>query len=157
MKSRSQWIALAVWVTGALLVALGYSAWGWGGVALTVGAVVFWLLLHFTRSLAVLKRAAGRPIGHVDSAVMLHSRLHAGQKLLHVVGLTRSLGQLLGEANAQPERYRWQDGGGSHVDCEFSDGRLTHFELHRPAQDTEAALDSMKTAPKPDSLSKIGQ
>jgi hypothetical protein len=133
MKSTSMLTAGAVWIAGALLVALGYSAWGLSGVALTVGGVVFWLLLHFTRSMQVLRRAAGRPIGHVDSAVMLHSRLQTGQKLLHVVGLTRSLGQLLTPADAQPERYRWQDAGGSHVDCEFADGRLTRFDLHRPA------------------------
>ncbi len=135
MKPRSAAIAAAVWVAGAMLVALGYRAWGWGGVALTVGAVVFWLLLHFTRSLQVLRRAAGNPIGHVGSAVMLHSRLHTGQKLLQVVGLTRSLGQLQTPEGAQPERFRWQDEGGSWVDCEFDDGRLTRFELVRPPSD----------------------
>jgi hypothetical protein len=133
MKASSKFMAVAVWLAGALLVALGYSAWGWGGVALTVGGVFFSMLLHFTRSMQVLRRAAGRPIGHVDSAVMLQSRLHPGQKMLHVVGLTRSLGQLLTEPEAQPERYRWQDEGGSHVDCEFLDGRLVRFELHRPS------------------------
>lgn len=139
--SRNAGIAAAVWMAGALLVALGYQAWGWRGVALTVGGVVFWLLLHLTHGMQVLRRAAGRPIGHVDSAVMLHSRLHTGMKLLQVVGLARSLGQLQGEIDDQPERYRWRDEGASWVDCEFTQGRLTRFALQRPEAAPSAAVE----------------
>jgi hypothetical protein len=121
-----------VWVAGALLVALGYRSWGWPGVALGVGGVLFWLLLHFTRTMGVLRRAAARPIGHIDSAVMLHSRLRPGLKLLDVVGLCRSLGSLQSPKDEQPERYRWTDPGDAWVDCEFQNGKLLRFELQRP-------------------------
>jgi hypothetical protein len=55
-----------------VLVALAYRSYGWAGVAMAAGALVMWVLLHFTRMLQVLKRAANRPVGSVASAVMLH-------------------------------------------------------------------------------------
>ena len=69
-----------------------------------------WLLLHFTRMMQVLKRAANRPVGFVDSAVMLNAKLRPGVTLLHVVALTRSLGELRSPKARQPELYRWTDG-----------------------------------------------
>ena len=42
---------------------------------MATGAVVMWILLHFTRMVTVLSRAANRPVGHVDSAVMLNVKL----------------------------------------------------------------------------------
>ena len=119
----------------ALMVLLAYRAYGWGGVALAAGALVFWLLLHFTRMMQVFRRAANRPVGYVDSAVVLHSRLRTGVNLLHVVGLARALGQRQGAEDAQPEVFRWTDNGGSHVTCTFAAGRLVAWDLWRPPQD----------------------
>ena len=119
---------------GALVLAVaGYRAYGWQGLALVAGGLVMWQLLHFTRMLQILKKAANRPIGHVDSAVMLHSKLAAGQPLLHVVALTRALGQLESPKDTQPERYRWTDTAKSSVLCVFQDGKLQSWELTRPA------------------------
>ena len=53
--------------------------------------------------------------------------------LLHVVAMTRALGELLSPKDEQPEVYRWTDGSGSHVTCEFADGKLVKWELVRPA------------------------
>ena len=118
---------------GALVLAVaGYRAYGWQGLALVAGGLVMWQLLHFTRMLQILKKAANRPIGHVDSAVMLHSKLAAGQPLLHVVALTRALGQLESPKDTQPERYRWTDTAQSSVLCVFQDGKLQSWELTRP-------------------------
>jgi hypothetical protein len=103
------------------------------GVAGMAGLLVMWLLLHFTRLMAVLKKAADRPMGHVDSAVMLNARLRAGASLMHVIAMTRALGALQSPENVQPEVYRWTDAGGSHVTCEFRQGRLTAWTLVRPA------------------------
>jgi hypothetical protein len=86
--------------------------------------------------MGVLRRAAARPIGHVDSAVMLHSRLRPGLKLLDVVGLCRSLGTLQSPKDEQPEVYRWTDPGDAWVDCEFAGGKLVRFELHRPPDES---------------------
>ena len=117
---------------GILLVAAAYRAYGWLGVAAVVTGLVMWLLLHFTRTMQVLQRAAQRPVGHVDSAVMLNSRLQAGRSMLHVVAMTRSLGAQQSEKDVQPEVFRWTDGSGSHVTCEFFQGKLQSWTLVRP-------------------------
>ena len=75
-----------------LLLLAAYRAYAWPGVAVAVSGLVMWLLLHFNRMTQVFKRAANRPVGYVDSAVMLHAKLHSGATLLHVVAMTRSLG-----------------------------------------------------------------
>ena len=128
MNWRNAWVPLV----GAVLVVASYRAYGWMGVAGMAALLVMWLLLHFTRLMAVLKKAADRPIGHVDSAVMLNARLRTGVTLMHVVAMTRSRGVLQSPENAQPEVYRWTDAGGSHVTCEFRQGRLTVWSLVRP-------------------------
>jgi hypothetical protein len=121
-------------IAGAALVAFAWRSYGWAGVALAAGAIVMWMLLHFTRLTQVLKRASKRPIGYVDSAVMLNARLKPGLTLLHVIGLTRALGEQLSDKDAQPEIYRWTDGSASQVTCEFAAGRLARWELHRPPE-----------------------
>jgi len=116
------------WGLAVVAIAAGYVGWGWRGVILGVTVIVFWLLLQFSRSLRVLKRAAGNPVGHVDSAVMLHSKLQAGMTLLQVLTLTRSLGTRLSET---PERWGWADPGGARVNLEFAAGKLQHWALER--------------------------
>ena len=115
----------------ALLIA-GWRFSGWAGVAMAGGALMMWLLLHYTRLLTILKRAAKQPIGYVASAVMLNARLKAGVTLMHVVAMTRSLGELKSVKDEQPELYRWTDNGSSHVTCEFIGGKLVRWTLVRP-------------------------
>jgi hypothetical protein len=114
-------------------VMAAYSSYGWPGVAIASGLLVMWLLLHFTRLMQVLKRAATRPIGYVDSAVMLNAKLKPGVSLLHVVAMTRALGAFQSVKDAQPEVFRWTDETQSHVSCEFHYGKLRKWQLHRPA------------------------
>ena len=121
-------------VVGAAAVALAYQQYGWLGVAAVATGLVMWLLLHFTRLMTVLKRAADRPIGHVDSAVMLNAKLKPGMNLMHVIAMTRALGQLQSEKDVQPEVFRWIDATDSHVTCTFVGGKLAHHELFRPAE-----------------------
>jgi len=121
-----------------LLMGLAYRAYGWSGVALVAGGLVMWLLLHFTRMMQVLKRAADRPLGFVDSAVMLNAKLRPGVSLLHVVAMTRALGEQLSPKDSQPERFRWTDASDSSVTCEFHHGKLVSWSLARPAQPAEA-------------------
>ena len=134
MNLRNIFVPLAA--VGALV--FGFVSYGWPGLAAVGGGLLMWLLLHFTRLMNVLKRAADRPIGHVGSAVMLNAKLRAGVNLMHVVAMTRSLGQLLSDDGAQPELYRWTDGSRSFVTCEFKNGKLVKWELVRPAQEEEA-------------------
>ena len=111
---------------------------GWPGVAAVVGGLVMWALLHFTRLMNVMKKAANRPMGYVGSAVMLNARLKPGVNLMHVMAMTQSLGERLSAENAQPEVYRWTDGTQSHVTCEFANGRLQKWTLERPQAEAEA-------------------
>lgn len=114
------------------LVGFGFTAYGWAGVAAVVGGLVMWALLHFTRLVNVMKKAAKRPIGYVGSAVMLNARLAEGVNLMHVVAMTQALGELLSPEGADPEVYRWTDGTQSHVTCEFRHGKLVKWMLVRP-------------------------
>ncbi len=123
---------LAVRIGAVALLVMGYHWYGWPGVAGAVGALVMWMLLHFTRMLQVLRRASHRPKGHVESSVMLNARLHPGVSLMQVVALTRSLGELRSPPGEQPEFFRWTDTGQSFVECEFQGGKLATWRLDRP-------------------------
>ena len=127
---------------------LAYRSYGWAGVAGLATVLVFWMLLHFTRMMQVLKRAASRPIGYVDSAVMLNARLKPGMTLMHVVAMTRSLGSRVSDKDVQPEIFRWNDAGESTVTCTFVAGKLAHHELFRPQEnDSPAAGSAVAPAP----------
>ncbi len=132
----------AVPVGVAVLAVVGFQSAGWAGVALVAGGVVMWLLLHFNRTMQVLKRANERPIGYVDSAVMLNAKLRAGVTLLHVIAMTRSLGVQVSPKDQQPESFRWTDNSESHVTCEFKDGKLVQWTLHRPPVAEDGAVAS---------------
>ena len=126
-------------VLGVVLVIVAWQSAGWAGVALVVSGIVMWMLLHFTRVMKVLQRASARPVGYCDSAVMLNAKLRPGVNLLHVVAMTRSLGEQLSDKEVQPEVYRWTDGSASHVTCEFGHGKLRKWTLYRPETPAEAA------------------
>ncbi len=128
-------IALA----GLALLVGAWRAYGLPGLAIVGGGLVMWVLLHFTRMMHVLKQASDRPMGWVGSAVMLNAKLKPGVNLLHVMAMTKSLGERLSSENEQPEVFRWTDNGGSTVTCEFADGRLTTWTLWRPTGDEAAA------------------
>lgn len=121
-------------VLGVALVVLAWRSYGWGGVGLVAGGIVMWMLLHFTRMMKVLQRASKRPVGYCDSAVMLNAKLRPGVNLLHVVAMTRALGEQLSPRDQQPEVFRWTDGSASRVTCEFANGKLVKWELLRPSQ-----------------------
>jgi hypothetical protein len=121
-------VAIVVFTIGA------WQAFQWAGIALALGGVVMWILLHFTRMVTILKKAADRPIGHVASAVMLNAKLKKGVNLMHVIAMTRSLGQLQTDKDAQPEIYTWTDTSQSVVTCTFVGGKLTEWTLQRPEQ-----------------------
>ena len=127
--------------------AWAWQTWGWMGIAMVVTGGVMWLLLYFTRLVHIMKRASDRPIGFVDSAVMLNAKLKTGVSLMHVIAMTRALGQLETEKNSQPEVFSWRDGSQSVVRCVFVQGKLQSWTLDRPFQSvdvepvTEAAND----------------
>ncbi len=125
---------LLPWAAAAALLVLTHERFGWAGTAFAGAGIVMWALLHFTRLMHVMRRAASQPVGHVDSAVMLNAKLRPGRPLLHVIAQTRSLGERLSAEGAEPEVYRWRDAGGSSVSCEFEGGKLRRWQLERPVQ-----------------------
>ncbi len=116
------------WTLAVLAVAVGYASWGWQGVVLAITVVVFWMLLQFSRVLRVMRGAAGRPVGSVASAVMLHAKLKAGLRLIDILPLTGSLGEKLAD---DPETFRWTDAGGDAVRVELRKGRVAAWHLDR--------------------------
>ena len=127
------------------LVAWSFFAYGFKGLVVSVGVLTMWFLLHWTRTMQVLRRAAERPIGYVASAVMLNAKLKPGVTLLHVVAMTRALGELRSVPDVQPETYRWTDSTDSHVTAEFKDGRLVQWVLYRPSVADDVAQDGTST------------
>ena len=124
-----------------VLLVAAFNIYGWRGVAVVGGGITMWLLMHFTRMMTVLKRASDRPVGYVGSAVMLNAKLKPQSTLLHVMALTRALGEQRTPVGEQPEVYRWTDGSQSYVDCTFDGGRLARWQLTRPV----AAADEGET------------
>ena len=128
MNLSKIFIPIAI-VGGAVLA---YRSYDWPGIAAVASVLVFGILLHFSRMMQVLKRAANRPIGYVDSAVMLNAKLKPGMTLLHVVAMTRALGLLKTVKDEQPEVFEWKDGSESTVTCTFVGSKLAHHVLVRP-------------------------
>jgi hypothetical protein len=65
---------------------------------------------------------------------MLNAKLQKGKTLMHVIAMTKALGELLTDKDAQPEVFRWTDGTQSHVTCTFLNGKLQSWALFRPEQ-----------------------
>ena len=125
-----QKILVPLAIVGASVLA--YRSYDWQGLVVVFSMLVFGVLLHFSRMMQVLKRAANRPIGYVDSAVMLNAKLKPGATLMHVVAMTRALGLLKSVKGEQPEVFEWKDGSESVVTCTFVGGKLAHHVLVRP-------------------------
>jgi hypothetical protein len=118
------------WGLAIAALALGWRGWGVAGVAFASSAIVFWLLLQFSRALRTLRLAAAAPVGHVDSAVMLLAKLRAGLPMQRVIGLARSLGRRIAD---DPDTWAWSDRGGAEVRIVFERGRCVRWDLTRPA------------------------
>lgn len=138
-ENRRMTLQRLLLLAGAVVaLMLAYRFYGWHG-ALAVGtAGVTWLLLQVTRLLQVLRRAAGRPIGQVDSAVMLHAKLKPGMTLLRVLALTGALGERASDKDTQSEVFCWRDAGDARVTCTFVGGKLADHTLLRPAEQAPA-------------------
>ena len=138
MNLRKIFIPLGI----VALAIAGYRAYGLQGILTVSGGLVMWGLLHYTRLMNVMQKARNNPIGYVGSAVMLNARLKSGVNLMHVVAMTRALGEQLSAEGQEPEVYRWTDGTQSHVTCEFVNGRLVRWNLVRPAPGAAPAGES---------------
>ena len=118
------------WALAAVAVGVGYVQFGWQGVLFAVSMAVFFLLAQFGRALRTLRAAGTRPLGHVDSAVMLNARIKRGMSMLQMVTLTGSLGR---QTSKDPDQWTWADPGGAAVVLTFVRGKIRQWELTREA------------------------
>lgn len=134
----SAWIG---WALALAAIAAGFASYGWPGVLMALGVVVFWLLLQFNRAVRALRVASQRPVGTVPNAVMLHARLRTGLRLPQVLALTRSLGRRVAD---EPETWAWHDAAGDEVQVELKVGRVSTWRLQRGGGDVaaDAAVDA---------------
>ena len=124
------------WLIAAAALAVGWWAYGWPGIVLAASVIVFWLLLQFSRTVRVLRQAAGAPVGHVPSAVMFNAKLRAGLPLADVIRLAGSLGRKLKD---DPETFAWADTADVRVEVEFAAGRCSAWRLERPGAQSDGA------------------
>ncbi len=120
------------WALALTALVAGYVGYGWPGMVLALSVVVFWMLLQFSRALRAMRKAAGRPVGRVDNAVMLHARLRTGLRLVDVMKLTCSLGQPANDSDRpEPEVFLWTDEAGDSVRVELRAGQVSAWALQR--------------------------
>lgn len=122
-------LALLALVGGGLLL-------GWQGVIFATTGIVFWLLLQMSRLMRVMKQAGAAPIGSVANAVMFHAKLHAGMKLVDLLGLAGSLGRKL---DGEGKCYAWADAQGDRVELRLEKGKLVEWRLERAAESSAEA------------------
>jgi hypothetical protein len=116
----------------AAALAAGWFAYRGPGLLLAFSVIVFWLLLQYSRTLRALRLAGSAPVGRVESAVMLHSRLREGMSLSQVLAVTRSLGERVAPPpEGVDECWRWRDAGDASVTVHLSGGRTRRWELQR--------------------------
>jgi hypothetical protein len=68
---------------------------------------------------------------------MLNAKLKTGVSLMHVIAMTRALGQAETDKGAQLEVFSWRDGSQSVVRAVFMQGKLQSWTLDRPFQATD--------------------
>ncbi|PKO66835.1 MAG: glycerate kinase [Betaproteobacteria bacterium HGW-Betaproteobacteria-16] len=145
------WMAkLRPFLFPALAVAIAYAAWqsyGAKGLLLALLMISFWVLLHFTKLMRLLRAAAKRPMGHVRNAKVLHGSLKKGMPLVEVVRRTQSLGLRHSDPEHDPEVLEWGDENGDAVICTFLRGRLQTFEL-RLAEPARAGSSTVAAEPE---------
>ena len=76
------------WGLAVLAVAAGYVSYGWTGVLMAVTAIVFWLLLQFSRAMRVMSQAGGSP-PWTGARFWLTMTLAMGLTSLAAIWLTR--------------------------------------------------------------------
>jgi len=136
----------------ALALALSYAAWrsyGLQGLLLVVLMLSFWLLLHFTKLMRLLRTVAARPMGRVSSALALQRRLKPGMAMVDVMRLTLSIGELRTPPDTEPEERQWADDTGQAVVCCFEHGRLLSFRLEAVIPPDQAAAKPSAARPEP--------
>ncbi|MGZ8261028.1 MAG: hypothetical protein ACXWUL_10840 [Caldimonas sp.] len=119
------------WLLAAVFAFASWLAYGAYGLAFAASAIVFWLLLTFTRAMRVMRNASRSPVGHVANAVMFHAGLERGMTMLQVVARTKSLGR---RVEGSEDDWRWSDAAGASVVLHFERARLATWRIERPVE-----------------------
>lgn len=122
-----QWKQSGNGLLAGLAVLVGWWAYGWQGLLFAISVVVFWMLVEFGRANRALQRAAQRPVGHLDSAVMFQARLNHGMTMQEVIALAGSLGRKVGER----DEWEWADASGNEVVVTFRRGVVIRWAIAR--------------------------
>ena len=117
------------WGLAALFTLVAWLAYGIHGLAFAASAIVFWLLLTFSRAMRVMRNAGQAPVGRVPNAVMFQAGLARGMTLVQVLAKTKSLGR---KVDGSVDDWRWSDDAGASVVLHFERGRLRAWQLERP-------------------------
>ena len=125
LRTTLWWAAIALAFWGV------WRQYGGLGVLLGFSMLAFWVTIQFSQVMRVLRRAADRPKGTVAHALKMHVKLKQGMKLVDVIGMTGSLGEMLSPPNQQPEVFRWRDPKGDAVTVRFQDGRVLDHQIER--------------------------
>jgi hypothetical protein len=125
---------------GAVIV--GWWAYGWQGLVLAFTLIAFWTILQFNRATRVMRNAAQRPIGTIDSVAMVQARLETGQTLLEVLPITGSLGVKLNDR----DEWQWTDAGGNDIVLVFRRGVLVRWAVARAEDSAEGDADANAVA-----------
>lgn len=116
----------------ALVLALCFAGWksyGWQGLLLALLMSSFWVLLHFTKLMRLLRAAAGRPLGAVDDVRLLQGRLKPGMPMHEVIRQAACLGKREeGPSEEVIEDFVWHDPHGRTLHLRFDHGRLRRIE-----------------------------
>ncbi len=143
------------WALAVAAVVVGWMQWGWQGVVMAITLISFWLLLQFNRALRVMRQAGGAPVGRVGSAVMVHARMRRGMRLMEVIPITRSLGQVAepdpaaGPGIGLREAFTWTDDSGAQLRVDLAGGRVVRWALQRPHEQQAAPAELPARAPAP--------
>ncbi|MFM2065911.1 MAG: hypothetical protein RLZZ584_820 [Pseudomonadota bacterium] len=126
---------------GAAVLA-GWWAWGWQGLVLAFTLIVFWMLLQFRRATRALQNAARRPMGRIDSVVMMQSRLEPGMQMAEVLQLSGSLGIQQGGR----DEWLWSDAAGNDIVVTFRRGIVIRWAIARVDADDRTGADQQVDA-----------
>ncbi len=121
----------------ALALALVLAAWrsyGWQGVLLATLMLSFWVLLHFTKILRLLRTAATRPLGHCRDCRALARALKRGMPMHRVVQFTHALGLRQDSADPAADHFVWRDPQDWQLEVVLRHGRVSAWTLQPPAE-----------------------
>jgi hypothetical protein len=115
----------AIFVGSAVIY--GWWAHGWEGLTIAVCLSAGWAWWQFQREQRLIKEAAARPAGQIESVVVMQAHLAHGMQMPEVVALAGCLGK---KYSAQDE-WQWVDGTGNEIVVTFRRSVVVRWAVAR--------------------------